>query len=525
MSSRVRIDVDGRSIEVDAAKSLAAALLDAGIGATRTSVRGEPRGPLCGMGVCFECRATVDDVPHVRTCMTPVRDGLRVRTGAVSPVAPPAASAVPNLTPSWDADVVVIGAGPAGLAAACAAAERRKRVLVLDDNVESGGQIWRRDASKPAATWRARAADLGVTMQASTTVVGPQGERALLAVKGDAACIVRYEALVLATGAVERFVPFPGWTLPRVFGAGGAQALAKAGLAVDGARVVVVGSGPLLLAVAHSWAARGARVLAVIEQAPRARVHGFALGLLRRPSKLAQAAVLRARLARVPFRHGHWPTRVEAQGDALRLRVSDGQREVEFAADFIACGFGLAPEVRLAAVLGCRIDDGAVVVDEDQRTSVPHVFCAGESTGVGGVDKALLEGACAGAGAAGDRSVGASSTRARARERRFAADLARAFALRAELRSLAEPTTIVCRCEDVTRAELRASSTWRDAKLQTRIGMGPCQGRVCGAAAGFVCGYTVADARPPVFNVPLATLTAAANHSHSVAGDHRDADA
>ncbi|MCC7170690.1 MAG: FAD-dependent oxidoreductase [Planctomycetes bacterium] len=501
MSTRVRIDVDGRSIEVDADASLAAALITANVATTRTSVRGEPRGPLCGMGVCFECRATVDDFPHVRTCMTRVRAGMRVRTGA--PAAAPLTAAAPPLA-RLDADVVVVGAGPAGLAAACAAAQGGKRVLILDDNDGTGGQIWRRDAATPAATWRARAQRLGVLVESSTRVVGVHDERSLLAVRGDAARVVGYGALVLATGSTERFVTFPGWTLPRVFGAGGAHALLKSGLRVDGSRVVVAGSGPLLLAVAATWARHGARVVALVEQAPAARVRAFARGLWARPAKLAQAAWLRARLLGVPFRMGWWPQRIDSAADALRVTITDGRRVAALATDYVACGFGLVPDVRLAAVLGCAIERGAVVVDDEQRTSVPHVFCAGETTGIGGVDKALLEGERAGSAAAGVRST--TSRAMLARERRFAAALETTFALRDELRALTAPDTIVCRCEDVLRSDVDACASWRDAKLQTRIGMGPCQGRVCGSGVAFTHGFAVADARPPVFNVPLSTL-------------------
>ena len=150
----------------------------------------------------------------------------------------------------------------------------------------------------------------------------------------------------------------------------------------------------------------------------------------------------------------------------------------------------LVPNTELAELLGCRIRDGLVQVDDLQQTSVPEVFCAGEPTGVGGLELALVEGQIAGLAAGGHPESAKSLFGARKKLRGFTCALDRAFAPRRELRNLSSPETIVCRCEDVTYSRLAQHRSWRDAKLQTRCGMGPCQGRVCGPATHFLFGWS-----------------------------------
>jgi NADPH-dependent 2,4-dienoyl-CoA reductase/sulfur reductase-like enzyme len=166
--------------------------------------------------------------------------------------------------------------------------------------------------------------------------------------------------------------------------------------------------------------------------------------------------------------------------------------------DYLACGYGLLPNTELARALGCEVEQGAVKVDIWQRTSISNVLCAGEGTGVGGVDLALVEGRIAGLTASGRASEAQAHFAQRGKWRGFAARLARAFAPRAELRTLAQPDTIVCRCEDVCHEELRTQPGWRSAKLHTRCGMGPCQGRICGNATDFLYGWRPDAVRTPI---------------------------
>jgi NADPH-dependent 2,4-dienoyl-CoA reductase/sulfur reductase-like enzyme len=326
---------------------------------------------------------------------------------------------------------------------------------------------------------------------------------------GDAgACLIKFEKIVLVTGATELFLPFPGWTLPNVMGVGGIQSMVKGGLEVRGKRVVIAGSGPLMLAVGASLKKRGAEVRVIAEQAPFAQVRGLASSLVWRPRKLVQGMGLKMSLADVEQRYGWWPVAAEESGRVEAVTLTDGHALERFECDYLATGFGLVPSTRVAALLGCRVERGAVIVNELQETSTPGVFAAGECTGVGGVDKALIEGRIAGLACAGREDDARQLGTARDRELGFAASLGRAFALRGELREMVKPDTIVCRCEDVGWGRIAAGSSWRDAKLQTRCGMGPCQGRVCGPAVSWLTGWPVEDARPPVFNVPLRVLAA-----------------
>ena len=201
----------------------------------------------------------------------------------------------------------------------------------------------------------------------------------------------------------------------------------------------------------------------------------------RYPAKLPQALALRAALLGVPYWTSTWVT--EYGGGEARL--SSGRA---VAVDALAVGFGLVPNTELAQLLGCRLDDGFVVVDSRGRTTVPGVSCAGEPTGIGGLAKALAEGA-------GQRYDGA-----------FVRDLARTFALHPALYDLARPDTTVCRCEGVPRAACAPYREWRDAKLQTRCGMGACQGRLCGPITQRLFGWPADSVRPPLVPVPARFL-------------------
>ncbi len=420
-------------------------------------------------------------------------------------------------------DVLVIGAGPAGLAAAARAGEQGARVGLVDDNPAPGGQIWRKDHVLQdrledarggerglRRAWIDRVRRAGVTLLPETTVVHAESPRRLFA-EGPAGLLeLRAEALVVATGARERFLPFPGWTLPGVTGAGGLQALVKGGLEVRGARVMVAGSGPLLLAVAAFLRGRGAEIVAVVEQARSRALMGFGAALLRRPSKLRAGRALARALRGVPYLRGAWPARAAGEGRLETVWIQRGRERAAHRCEHLACSFGLVPELGLARQLGASVGVGGdapvVAVDTWQRASVPGLWCAGEITGVGGRELALLEGQIAGLCAAGAPTRARALRRRRDRERGFVDALARGFALRPELRALATDDTIVCRCEDVAMGALRGFDDARAAKLQTRCGMGPCQGRVCGPATAFLCGWTGDSIRPPLTPTRVGTL-------------------
>jgi hypothetical protein len=170
----------------------------------------------------------------------------------------------------------------------------------------------------------------------------------------------------------------------------------------------------------------------------------------------------------------------------------------------LACGYNLVPNTEIASLLGCAFEGSFVAVDEVQRTSLPNVFCAGEPTGIAGVEAALVQGEIAGLACAGKSTESLQPRAAAARV--FRDRLAATFALRDELRLVVQDDTIVCRCEDVTFKRLRVRTGWTDAKLQTRCGMGACQGRICGPAVEHLLGWKPVSVRPPLFPVPFEAL-------------------
>ncbi|UVM58147.1 NAD(P)/FAD-dependent oxidoreductase [Pseudomonas sp. B21-012] len=404
-------------------------------------------------------------------------------------------------------NLLIIGAGPAGLAAALAAAPRAARIVLLDDNPLPGGQIWRDgpQAKLPKQARRLREQVLAcanVHWHSGTRVIANAGPNSLLVENTERGWQIHYERLILCTGARELLLPFPGWTLPGVTGAGGLQALIKGGMPVRDERIVIAGSGPLLLASAATAKANGARVLRIAEQASLAAVSGFAAQLPRWPHKLLQSFSLFDR----QYRSASHVLAALGTDRLEGVRLQQHGQVVEIACDRLACGFGLIPNIQLGQALGCAVEQQALAVDAWQATSQPGVYAAGECTGFGGSERALVEGAIAGLSATGNRQAAQRLWRRRARWHAFARALNTAFALDPALKSLATADTLVCRCEDVPYAALAGHSDWRQAKLASRCGMGACQGRVCGAATAHLFGWQPSAPRPPFSPARIDTL-------------------
>lgn len=422
---------------------------------------------------------------------------------------------------SINADVAVIGAGPAGIAAAVRASEAGRRVVIIDESPNAGGQIWRHrnrtSLDGDARRWIDRLSRSSVEVHHGLSVAdivpaGVDQGYAIVAERhlGDAV-IVQARRLVLATGARERFLPFPGWTLPNVFGIGGAQALLKNGASFRDKRVVIAGTGPLILPVAASMASSGARVEIVAEQASFAAVRDFGVSLIMHPETLIQAALYRLAFARARYAFGTWVSAATGTDRVTSVTITDGRSTRAVACDVLCTGYGLVPNVEIPRLLGCTVVDGAAAVDGRQETTVAGVYAAGEVTGVGGVGLALVEGEIAGACAAGASRPDAWLVRRRMALRDMAARLDRAFAVRPEIRQLATDDTIVCRCEDVRRGSVGSLRDARQAKLYTRAGMGACQGRVCGPALEFLYGWAPGTVRVPLEPVCLSTVAASAS--------------
>jgi NADPH-dependent 2,4-dienoyl-CoA reductase/sulfur reductase-like enzyme len=404
--------------------------------------------------------------------------------------------------------MVVIGAGPAGIASACVASPVR-RVVILDGAPGTGGQIWRHRSRAmlggTARRWLSRLDRSGAEFRGSVSVTAVERGRVAWASR-DRHGVIDAETIVLATGARERYLPFPGWTLPGVMGIGGLQAFIKNGVSVSGLRIVLAGSGPLLLPVAAACVEAGAELVCIMEQAPARQLARFGAGLWRHPAKILEALRYRLQSLNVPFYTGSWVQQVTSSAGQLVVECAASGEVERIRCDILATGFGLVPNTELAQLAGCAVEDGHIRVNERQETTVAGILAAGETTGIAGADAALVEGRIAGAMAAGQAASEELPLAQRAGQQQFAAALQRDFMLRAELLSLALPDTIVCRCEDVRRSALDPGWNVRHAKLMTRAGMGPCQGRVCGPAMAALFGWDIPAVRVPALPASVAAL-------------------
>jgi len=417
--------------------------------------------------------------------------------------------------------VAVVGAGPAGLSAAIELADAGGDVVVLDEGPSPGGQVFR----QPPASFSVRenpalatpnhrkghhlllaARERGIEVRHGVTVYGAAPDKLEIELDGRGVeC--EFERLILATGAHDRAVAFPGWTLPGVITAGAAQVMVRGYAVAPGQRALVAGTGPLLLPTITALIAAGVEVVGALEACGRGRALGALPAVLwngaRRKEAWHYARVLLGARTRLSM---GWAV-FEAKGEGCVQSAVIGRvdrtgrprrgtaREVDV--DLICTGFGLSPSIELARLLGCEMHHVPVrggwlpVHDEDMLTSVSTVHVAGEIAGIGGADVAMVEGRLAGLaiadglGLAGDRAAAIRRARAdRQRERRASDAMLAAFPVLPGLHQLADDATIVCRCEDVTLDRLRDGveihgRDLRGAKMGTRAGMGPCQGRVC----------------------------------------------
>jgi NADPH-dependent 2,4-dienoyl-CoA reductase/sulfur reductase-like enzyme/bacterioferritin-associated ferredoxin len=448
-----------------------------------------------------------------------------------------------------------VGAGPAGLAAAVTAAQAGLAVTLIDEYPAVGGQYlrqWPAGWAPPAAPrtpaereghcLRQKLAALPVEVRSQTLVWGFFPPRTLGLYGPSGSSLLRAQCLILATGAYERVMPFPGWTLPGVMTVGGLQTLVKGYGIRPGQRVLLAGSGPFLLPVAVQLLEAGATVVAVLEATrPRDWLPwaGRAWGHW---DKLREGwGYLRTlRRAGVRWRWG-WTVTRALGGDQVEAAevapVADLHRSETLAVDTVGIGFGFVPATELTRLAGCRHEyrpeAGGWIPTHDERleTTTPGVFVAGETAGIGGADQALIEGkiaALASAARQGRLPPGevqarlASLLHQRRHHQSLAAFLNMAFRPPPELYSLATEDTLLCRCEEVTvgeiRAAVRAGMTELEAlKTCTRLGQGFCQGRLCGPlVADFVAheaGCSVAEVgtysvRPPIKPIPLEALAA-----------------
>ena len=416
----VRFEFDGRTLEGHEGESVAAALHAAGVRVLRRSIRhGRPRGFFCAIGRCSSCLMTVDGVPNVMTCITPLREGMRIETQEGKGALPVSAPADVPSDPDFPRDLghvplAVVGAGPAGLSAAIEAGKLGVESLVLDENTVPGGQLIKQThmffGSREHHA-RVRGIDIGgllldeldglpARVLTGTTVVGLYPGRVLALLRGGRLHRLTADTVVLATGASENMLAFPNSDLPGVYGAGAVQTLMNVDGVAPGRRVLMVGAGNIGLIVSYQLLQAGVEVAAVIEGLPE--VGGY------------HVHAAKIRRAGVPILTSH--TVLAARGgdhvEGATVARVDGEwnpipgSETEFNVDTICLAVGLTPNCELAGQIGCRdafvteLGGRVSVHDRDLETSVPGVFIAGDASGIEEASTAMLEGRLAGLSAA-----------------------------------------------------------------------------------------------------------------------------
>jgi NADPH-dependent 2,4-dienoyl-CoA reductase/sulfur reductase-like enzyme len=546
----------GRRLQAYPGESIAAAMIAAGEYVFRDS-DGESRGLFCGMGVCGECQVLVDGRSR-RACLEKAMPGMCVEPQPSLRPAPAGDAAARER--SWDdleTDVLVVGGGPAGMSAALVAASSGLSVVLVDERQQPGGQYFKH----PPASFRfdevridrqfqdgvklaREVLQSSIDYRSGVTVAGAFAGRRVAIVGEDGSTMIRARRVIVATGAYERPLPVPGWTLPGVMTTGAAQTLLRGYQVLPGQRVLIAGNGPLNLQVADELSRAGAEIVAVAELAaapwrrPLAAASLFARGpslaltglrhvaaLARRAVPLHYSKVLHSVSGEAGVEHATLAS-VDATG-----RVLD-RSKLGFDVDAVCVNYGFQPQSELARALGCtyRPDaaSGNLRCDRgiDGRSNVPEIFVVGDAGGLGGAHLALAQGRLAGASVAADLEAPklpvAEEYRRLEREirrhRGFQDSLWALYAAPRLTTELADDATIICRCESldlatVSRAAGAGAASLASVKKLTRAGMGRCQGRYCSDSLTAILGTHPAmpDAdffapRPPLKPVPVGWL-------------------
>ncbi|WNJ91797.1 NAD(P)/FAD-dependent oxidoreductase [Bosea sp. 685] len=459
-------------------------------------------------------------------------------------------------------DLIVLGAGPAGANAAMAAAQVGLKVVLLDEQDGAGGQVWRQPLpgltvlpvsaeARSGDALRAEISASSVDLRLSRRIWSVGGRFRVDALGPQGNETVEAPSLIAATGAHERVVPFPGWTLPGVIGLAAATVLIKSQGVTPGQKVVVAGCGPLLVAVAAGILKLGGEVAGIIDLAGRRDWLAALPSLATQPRLLGRGLGWAAKIgaARVPVYFGHAVKAAQGEHALERIVIAPVGRdgayasgpEITFEADALCIGHGLVPGAEVTKLLRAehrfdRLRGGFVpVLDAYGRTTVERLFACGDGAGLRGAIIAEQAGRLAGLAAAHDAGAVPADRFAQiadpilaaiSRGRPFSDAMAGIMALRPAQVAAIAPETVICRCEDVTRGEIDAAHEagahdLNQLKHFTRCGMGPCQGRMCGDVTAELlagklgsreqAGYWTG--RPPLRPVPLDALMGAFDYS------------
>lgn len=449
-------------------------------------------------------------------------------------------------------DLIIIGAGPAGMAAALTAVKLGLKTALLDEQARPGGQIYRNvtqatpDGAKVLGpdylhgrTLATPLADAAIDRHFATTVWDITPDLTVSALAAGSSLQLRAPQLIAATGAMERASPIPGWTLPGVLNAGAAQVALKAGGSIPSGRIVVAGGGPLLLLVACQLLDAGAKIAALVETSPAANRRAAArhvAGALMVPTLLAKGLGLMQRLRRagVPWLTGAHGLVVDGKDRVQALRFHAAGREHRVEADVVLLHHGVVPSTQVSRLLHVEHDwnDAQFTwqprLDAFGETSLAGVRIAGDGGSIAGALAAVATGDLAAIGTA--HALGRISAKERDQLARKPRRLLTAQRrIRPFLDALYRPPdwitapsgdTIVCRCEEVTARQIADMVKLgclgpNQTKFFSRCGMGPCQGRVCGLAVAGVLARELGTSpeavgayrvRSPLKPVPLAAI-------------------
>ena len=522
--STFSVEIDGEKFNAIAGESIASALTASGRLELGRNKSGAARGLFCGMGACFDCQVSVDGGPPVRACLTKVRHGMKLRSLAYRAAVPIAGSRYERTSSErLNPDVLIVGAGPAGMSAALELAEAGATVIVADERPEPGGQFFKQLARShafalkkpPDSQYREGAVLIERLANSDAQVIGSAnvwgafrdeaGNIEICVAAGTKSYVVHPRQLVLATGAFESAPAFPGWTLPGVMTTGAAQGLVRAYRVAPGQKVLIAGNGPLNLHLAYELVNGGAEVVAIAESAAGpspGRARAVIGALMSSPDLIFRGMGYLGALRkhRVPVFYGYHILRAVGEKRVRSASIAKIGRdstlladtEKRYEVDAVCLGYALHPSNELARSLGCEhglVAPGLAVPVRDRyfQTSIEGVFVIGDGGVLGGAHVAMAEGRLVARAVLANLKnnkpeFSRRDQRLLRRHRRFQRHLWSMYA--APDVAAALPDTPLCRCEMVTLDTVTCliESGVHDLgslKRRCRAGMGPCQGRYC----------------------------------------------